>query len=260
MTFTRICGVVFVALLALGVGACTSPAPGTNTDAGASGAGGSAGNGGGSGGRVDAGSGGNSGSGGSAGAASGSGGQGGTAGSAGSSGSGGSAGSGGRVDGGAGGSGGAPDAGAPRDTAPTDIPVAPAMPSFQTHVAPIIAVKCAPCHTTQAKAGNNWTYDNLVTNSTVTNTNATCGPGEVPEPGLGGNAPRDCKYMEGNGKRVTPGASFETSLLYIKIMVEDGRLCDQSCGQQMPPIDSGKSLTTVERDVFKNWMKSGAMR
>ncbi|HET6284566.1 MAG TPA: hypothetical protein VFH73_26655 [Polyangia bacterium] len=235
-------------------GACSSPTPGTNPDGAGSGTGGAAG--------TASGSGGNGGNGGNGGSASGSGGSsgtGGSTGSGGSSGSGGRAGSGGASGGsGSGGSGGAPDAGAPRDTAPTDIRVAPAMPTFTTHVAPIIAVKCAPCHTMQAKAGYNWTYDNLVTNSTVTNTNAACGPGEVAEPGLGGNAPRDCKYMEGNGKRVTPGPAFETSLVYLKIMVEDGRLCDQSCGQQMPPTDSGKSLDTYERDIFKNWMKNGA--
>lgn len=177
----------------------------------------------------------------------------GSGGAAGTGGMGGAAGS-----GGSGGAGGNPDGGAP-DVPGVEVRVAPPMPSYATHVAPIIAVKCAPCHTTEARAGFNWTYANLVTNSTVTNSAATCGPGEVPDPGLGGNAPRTCLYMEGNGRRVTPGASFETSLLYIKIVTEDGRLCDQSCGQQMPPINSGKSLTTYERDVFINWMKTGAM-
>jgi hypothetical protein len=41
----------------------------------------------------------------------------------------------------------------------------PAMVGYAKDVAPIIANKCSPCHTTDAKAGFNWSYDNLVTNS-----------------------------------------------------------------------------------------------
>ena len=258
MTFVRVRRAVLASLLLCGGGACSSSTPGTNPDGSGAGTGGAtAGTGGmggnaGTGGRIDAGSG-------SGGSASGSGGQsgaGGASGTGGKAGSGGASGSGGA---GTGGSGGGVDGG-PRDTAPLDQRVAPAMPSFATHVAPVIAAKCSPCHTTEAKAGYNWTYANLVTNSTVTTTIGKCGSSSnKPEPPGPMAANKDCIYMEGNPKRVKPGAEFEFGLLYIKILTEDARLCDAYCGSQMPPADSGKTLDTYERDIFKNWMKSGAM-
>jgi hypothetical protein len=217
----------------------------------------------GSGGGTASGTGGGPGSGGAGGIGSGSGGS--ISGSGGSSGSGGRAGSGGAVGSGGGsgtgGAAGAQDAGTdtPRDSAPVDVPPAmplPAMVSFATHIAPIIASKCSPCHTTEAKGGNNWTYANLVTNSTVTSTTNMCAPGAAVSPP---NANRDCTFMEGSGKRVVTGPNFELGLMWIKIIGHDGTLCGKACGSSMPPVASGKIVTTVERDLLRKWMTTGAM-
>jgi len=241
----------FVAVAALGwvASGCGSPASGPPAGTGGSGGG------------TASGSGGGPGSGGAAGGMTGSGG---ANGSGGSNGSGGRPGSGGAVGSGGSGTGGGAggqDAGidTARDTAPVDMgapmPV-PAMVSFAQHIAPIIASKCSPCHTTEAKGGNNWTYATLVTNSTVTSTTNMCAPGAAMSPP---NANRDCAFMEGSGKRVVTGPNFELGLMWIKIVGHDGTLCGKACGSSMPPVASGKIVTTYERDVIRKWLNTGAM-
>jgi hypothetical protein len=159
-----------------------------------------------------------------------------------------------------GGTGGATDAGGmevARDSmVPATCPPPPALPSYQSHIAPIIALKCSPCHTTEAKAGFNWSYDNLVTNSAVTNSKAVCSPGEPPAPTPGATAA--CQYLEFGKLRVIPGVNYSFGLLWVKIIGDDHILCNDSCGMAMPPKGSGKSLTTCELDTFKKWMQTGA--
>lgn len=247
-----------LSLCALGFAAvgCTAspsgPAPGvTGSGGSASGTGGTQGTGGGGGAAgLDAAPGGSGGSGGAADARPGSGG-------AAGGGSGGSSGA-----GGTGGAGGGQDAAVdlPRDLAPTDVPPAmplPAVVTYAAHIAPIIASKCSPCHTTEARGGNNWSYATLVTNSTVTSTTAACAPTATATPPP--NANRACEFMEGSGKRVVTGPNFELGLMWIKIVGHDGTLCGKACGSSMPPVASGKVTTTYERDVIKKWMSTGAM-
>jgi hypothetical protein len=114
--------------------------------------------------------------------------------------------------------------------------------SYATHIAPIIANKCSPCHTTQAAAGLNYTYDNLVTNSAVTNA-----------------ATKGCTLLLAPPRRVIPGDP-DHSLLYIKLAEDEHQLASgHNCGGPMPNPTSGKILLTVELDTIHNWIKGGAL-
>jgi hypothetical protein len=116
----------------------------------------------------------------------------------------------------------------------------PAVLGFAKDIAPIIASKCSPCHTTDAKAGLNWTYDTLVTNSSVTNA-----------------ATKACTYISQPPKRVIPGDP-DRSLLWTKLTLDTTQATVHGCGDPMPPPTSGKSLLTSELDVFHNWIQQGA--
>ena len=155
-----------------------------------------------------------------------------TSGAAGSSGTG-AAGSGGSSGGGAGASG----SGAAGTTG--SVPTGPI--SYATSVAPILANKCSPCHTTQMAAGYNWSYDTLVTNSTVTNA-----------------ATKGCVFIMNPGKRVVPGDP-DHSLLVIKITEDAHQTAANNCGLPMPNPTSGKTMTTLEVDTIRAWVKGGAL-
>ena len=141
----------------------------------------------------------------------------------------------GGVSGGSGGSSGA-DAGAP------PIVSTVANPTYAKDIAPIIATKCEPCHTTQAQAGLNFTYDNLVVNSAVTNA-----------------ATMNCTFLDASKRRVVPGTP-DSSLLWAKIEVQDDNLGGtHKCGIHMPPLATSKHvLATVEADTIRLWIKQGA--
>jgi hypothetical protein len=116
----------------------------------------------------------------------------------------------------------------------------PAVYSFARDIAPIIAKKCSPCHTTDAKSGNNWTYDTLVTNTNVTNA-----------------ATNKCTYISQPPKRVIPGDP-DHSLLWTKMTLDTTQATVHGCGDPMPPPTSGKVLLTVELDAFHDWIVQGA--
>jgi Protein of unknown function (DUF1588)/Protein of unknown function (DUF1585) len=143
--------------------------------------------------------------------------------------------------GGAGGASGAagtsPDAGA---VEAGSVPTGPL--SYATNIAPIIANKCSPCHTTQAAAGadTNWTYATLVTNGAVT-----------------AAATKGCVFLTAPQKRVVPGDP-DHSLLYVKVTEDVHQAMANNCGQSMPLPTSGKTLTTTEIDTIYSWIKGGA--
>jgi hypothetical protein len=119
--------------------------------------------------------------------------------------------------------------------------MAVANPTFARDIAPIIATKCEPCHTTQAKAGFNWTYESLVTNSTITSA-------------LAGT----CKYIDGTKKRVVPGDP-DHSLIWIKVAIDQHQSSANGCGDHMPQAPSPHVLTTAELDTIRAWIVQGAL-
>jgi hypothetical protein len=149
----------------------------------------------------------------------------------------------------------------------------PSVLSFAKDIAPIIQSTCSPCHTTQAKGGYNYTYDNLVTHSDVTDMNAAsdplspCGkPSLTPgapnlQPGTGSNAACDLPDLTLGTprKRIVPGANWEWSVLWVKINLQSEGTCTHYCGGEMPPPSSGKTLTTFDRDTIKIWIAKGAL-
>jgi hypothetical protein len=142
---------------------------------------------------------------------------------------------------GGGGRGGSTGAGGTSGGAAGSGPVTPpAMLSYAKDIAPIIAAKCSPCHTTDAKAGLNWTYDTLVTNTNVTN------PTTI-----------KCTYLSQPPKRVIPGDP-DRSLLWTKLTLDTTQATVHGCGDPMPLLTSGKSLLTSELDTFHNWIQQGA--
>jgi hypothetical protein len=131
---------------------------------------------------------------------------------------------------------GSTDASAGTDGGAADTPVASL--SFMTDVAPIVMSKCSPCHTTQAKAGFNWNYMNLVTNPTVTATTTV-----------------NCSFMMGSKKHVVPGMP-NTSLMWIKLSRTSAELTTAKCGLPMP--QSPQTLTSVEKTTIQDWIMGGA--
>jgi hypothetical protein len=147
----------------------------------------------------------------------------------------GAAGGGGGSSGAGGSSGSGTDAGAV-----VSVPTGPI--SYATSVAPIIANKCSPCHTTQAAAGLNFTYANLVTNSLVTNATT-----------------KGCIFLVAPPRRVVPGDP-DHSLLYVKLLDDEEQLTGtHMCGDAMPQAISGKSLMTAELDIINHWILGGAL-
>ncbi len=139
---------------------------------------------------------------------------------------------------GAAGGGGAGGKGGSTGTGGTVAP--PAVLGFAHDVAPIIASKCSPCHTTDAKGGSNWTYDTLVTNPNVTNAATT-----------------KCTFVSQPPKRVIAGDP-DHSLLWIKLTITEHQSMVSLCGDQMPLAASGKTLSTPELDIVHNWIQQGA--
>ncbi|HEY2903085.1 MAG TPA: hypothetical protein VGL59_21060, partial [Polyangia bacterium] len=90
-----------------------------------------------------------------------------------------------------------------------------------------------------AKAGLNFTYANLVTNSTVTNATTVA-----------------CDWLTPPPKRVVPGDT-DHSLIWIKLTF-DGSITTHMCGDKMPLASSGKSVTTAEIDTIQRWINQGA--
>jgi hypothetical protein len=113
-------------------------------------------------------------------------------------------------------------------------------PSYAKDIAPIIANRCAPCHTTDAKAGFNWTYDNLVTNTTVTNATTS-----------------KCTYLIQPARRVIPGDA-DHSLLWTKLTLDETQATVHNCGEPMPLPTSGKTVPTSELDTIYRWIQQGA--
>ena len=113
--------------------------------------------------------------------------------------------------------------------------------SYAKHIAPIVADRCSPCHTTEAKAGLNFTYDNLVTNSTVTNT-----------------LTKGCALALMPVKRVIAGDP-DHSLLWIKLNNDDHVTTTQFCGDHMLQNASGKVVPTVQLDTIQRWIQQGAL-
>jgi Protein of unknown function (DUF1592)/Protein of unknown function (DUF1588)/Protein of unknown function (DUF1595)/Protein of unknown function (DUF1587)/Protein of unknown function (DUF1585) len=146
------------------------------------------------------------------------------------------------ADGGAAGASGAAGTTGAGGSAPVDAGSVPTGPlSFATNIAPIIADKCSPCHTTQAASGSNWTYATLVTNPAVTNT-----------------ATKGCVFLLAPPKRVVPGDP-DHSLLYVKVTEDAHQAMANNCGLPMPNPTSGKTLTTTEIDTIYAWIKGGAL-
>jgi hypothetical protein len=156
-------------------------------------------------------------------------------------GTGGASGSGGAMGGSGGAGGSTPDAGpGPTDGGSVDQVTVPTGPlGYAKNIAPIIASRCSPCHTTDAKAGLNFTYDNLVTNSAVTNTTT-----------------KACDWLTAPPRRVIAGDP-DHSLLWVKLTF-DGAIATHMCGDHMPLATSGKMVTTVELDTIQRWMSQGA--
>jgi hypothetical protein len=145
--------------------------------------------------------------------------------------------------GGAGGAGGADGMGG---TGGTDIgqggaPSIVENPTYAQDIAPILESNCEPCHTTEAKGGFNWSYDTLVTNSTITSD-------------LAGT----CKYIDGSKSRVVPGDP-DHSLLWIKIALDQHQNSANGCGDHMPQEPSPHILTTAQLDTIRRWIVQGAM-
>jgi len=115
-----------------------------------------------------------------------------------------------------------------------------AMPTYAKDVAPIIANRCSPCHTTDAKAGFNWSYDNLVTNTTVTNATTV-----------------KCTYLIAPARRVIPGDA-DHSLLWTKLTLDETQATVHNCGEPMPLASSGKTVPTSELDTIYRWIQQGA--
>ncbi|HVZ75273.1 MAG TPA: DUF1592 domain-containing protein [Polyangia bacterium] len=118
----------------------------------------------------------------------------------------------------------------------------PAVYSYATDIAPIIANRCSPCHTTDMKAGagTNWTYDTLVTNGTVT-----------------AALTKGCIFLSAPPRRVVPGDP-DHSLLWIKLTSDTHQAMVNNCGDHMPLPSSGKMLTTGELDAVQHWIQQGA--
>lgn len=140
----------------------------------------------------------------------------------------------------AGGSGGAPATGG-MGPASGGTGMVVANPTFAKDIAPIIASNCEPCHTTQAKAGFNWSYANLVTDSAITSA-------------LAGT----CKYIDAAKKRVIPGDP-DHSLLWIKLAIDQHQSSANGCGDHMPQAPSPHVLTTAELDTIRAWIVQGAL-
>jgi hypothetical protein len=159
----------------------------------------------------------------------------GAGGASGGGGTGGATGATGGTTGGTSGSGGAtatPDGGV---TTPTVL-----NPTYATDIAPIIAAKCEPCHTTQAKAGFNWTYATLVTNGAVTNA-----------------LTKGCIFLDTSHRRVVPGDA-DHSLLWVKIALNEHQVMVNNCGDAMPQAPSPHILLTSELDTIRAWITQGA--
>jgi hypothetical protein len=114
--------------------------------------------------------------------------------------------------------------------------------SYATDIAPIIANKCKTCHTTDnpPKAGMKITFDTLVTNGTVTNTQTV-----------------NCSFMMGSKKRVVPG-SPDTSLLWIKISKTKTELTATTAKCDDPMPEGGAVLTADEKTKIRDWIMGGA--
>jgi hypothetical protein len=105
-------------------------------------------------------------------------------------------------------------------------------------IAPILAIKCATCHTIDKKGNYNWTYDNLVTNSAVINT-----------------ATVNCTYLDTSKRRVVPGKP-DVSLLWIKISHIKTDLNAAHCDDPMP--EGTMFLTDLEKAMIQAWIQQGA--
>jgi len=138
-----------------------------------------------------------------------------------------------------GGSGGAAPTGGMPATGGSGMAVA--NPTFAKDIAPIIAANCEPCHTTQAKAGFNWNYDNLVTNGTITSA-------------LAGS----CKYIDGTHKRVIP-RDPDHSLIWVKLALDEHQTTANGCGDHMPQAPSTHVVTTAQLDTIRAWIVQGAL-
>jgi len=114
-------------------------------------------------------------------------------------------------------------------------------PTYAVDIAPIIAANCEPCHTTEAKGGFNWSYDSLVSDSTVTSA-------------LAGT----CKYLDGTKSRVVPGDP-DHSLLWIKLALDQHQNSANGCGDHMPQEPSPHILTTAQLDTIRLWIVQGAV-
>jgi hypothetical protein len=113
-------------------------------------------------------------------------------------------------------------------------------PTYAKDIAPIIANRCSPCHTTDAKAGFNWSYDNLVTNTAVTNATTV-----------------KCTYLIAPARRVIPGDA-DHSLLWTKLTLDETQATVHNCGEPMPLPSSGKTVPTSELDTIYRWIQQGA--
>jgi hypothetical protein len=120
-------------------------------------------------------------------------------------------------------------------------PTVVANPTYAADIAPILEVNCAPCHTTDAAAGFNWSYDTLVTNSAITSPLA-----------------ETCKYIDDSNRRVVPGDP-DHSLLWIKLALDQHQNSANGCGDHMPQEGSGHILTTAQLDTIRRWIVQGAL-
>ena len=144
--------------------------------------------------------------------------------------------------GGGGASGAAGTTGAAGSTVATDggSTIEVANPTYAQDIAPIIAANCEPCHTTEAKAGLNWTYATLVTTSTVTNA-----------------LTKGCIFLGAPPRRVVPGDP-DHSLLWVKLALGEHQDMVNGCGDAMPQAPSPHSLTTTQLDTVRTWIVQGA--
>jgi hypothetical protein len=114
---------------------------------------------------------------------------------------------------------------------------AAAAPTWTQVYSSVIATRCAPCHTTAGGTGiSSGRLDMTTQAAAYTNLVSAAAMGSA---------------CTGMGTRVVPG-NAETSLLYLKVSVDD----PTPCGGKMPL--GGPALTEAQAEMIEDWIDDGA--